>query len=88
MKISNLKRLIKNIFIKNGLSNKHSKTCADALINAELVGAPSHGVVIHRRQRKHRARREMMLIFHNMGKVSVRFPAFVWQMHHLKTLTL
>ena len=44
MKISNLKRLIKNIFIKNGLSNKHSKICADALINAELVGAPSHGV--------------------------------------------
>ena len=35
---------IKNIFKKHGLSSNHAKICADALINAELVGAPSHGV--------------------------------------------
>ena len=35
---------IKNIFKKHKLSSKHAKICADALINAELVGAPSHGL--------------------------------------------
>jgi len=35
---------IKNIFKKHGLSYNHAKICADALINAELVGAPSHGI--------------------------------------------
>jgi len=35
---------IKNIFKKHGLSYNHAKICADALINAELAGAPSHGL--------------------------------------------
>ncbi len=35
---------IKNIFKKHKLSSKHAKISADALINAELVGAPSHGL--------------------------------------------
>ena len=39
-----LNKLIKKIFINHKLSPKHAKICADALINAELVGAPSHGL--------------------------------------------
>ena len=35
---------IKNIFKKHRLSSNHAKICADALINAEIVGAPSHGL--------------------------------------------
>ena len=35
---------IKNIFKKLGLSYNHAKICADALIHAELVDAPSHGL--------------------------------------------
>ena len=42
--INKLRNLIKNIFIKKGLNLRHSKLCANALINAELVGAPSHGL--------------------------------------------
>ena len=38
--INKLRNLIKNIFIKKGLNLRHSKLCANALINAELVGAP------------------------------------------------
>ena len=44
MKTFKLKNIIKKIFIKNKLSNKHALICAEALINAELVGAPSHGL--------------------------------------------
>ena len=44
MKTLKLKNIIKKIFIKNKLSNKHALICAEALINAELVGAPSHGL--------------------------------------------
>ena len=44
MKKELLKSKLKNIFIRYGLSNKRSLTCADALINAELVGVPSHGL--------------------------------------------
>ena len=33
-----------NIFKNHGLSYSHAKICSDALINAELVGAPSHGL--------------------------------------------
>ena len=44
MKSTNLKKLISNIFIKHGLIKNHANICADALVNAELVGAPSHGV--------------------------------------------
>ena len=39
-----LKTIIKNIFINHRLSKKHATICAEALINAELVGAPSHGL--------------------------------------------
>ena len=39
-----LKTIIKNIFIKYKLSKDHALICAEALINAELVGAPSHGL--------------------------------------------
>ena len=44
MKTFKLKDIIKKIFIKNKLSNEHALICAEALINAELVGAPSHGL--------------------------------------------
>jgi len=39
-----LKKKIIRIFIKYKLSREHALICADALINAELVGAPSHGL--------------------------------------------
>ena len=39
-----LKKLIKKILINHNLNNEHAETCANALINAELVGAPSHGL--------------------------------------------
>jgi len=44
METNKLKKLITNIFVKHKLSKKHALICADALINAELVGAPSHGL--------------------------------------------
>ena len=43
-KITNLKKKIKKIFLNKGLSLDHSNKCADALINAELVGAYGHGL--------------------------------------------
>ena len=39
-----LENVIISIFCKYGLTINHSKICAKALINAELVGAPSHGL--------------------------------------------
>ena len=36
--------VVKKIFSKHKLSNNHAKICADAIINAELVGAHSHGL--------------------------------------------
>ena len=39
-----LKKIIKNIFIKKGLSKNHANISAIALINAELVGAYGHGL--------------------------------------------
>ena len=39
-----LKKLLRDIFQKFGLSKVHSNICANAIINAELVGAPSHGL--------------------------------------------
>ena len=39
-----LKKLITKIFVKHKLSKKHAIICAEALVNAELVGAPSHGL--------------------------------------------
>ena len=41
---SKLKTIIKNIFIKYKLSKNHAAISADALINAELVGAYGHGL--------------------------------------------
>ena len=39
-----LKLLIFKIFKKHGLSKKHSEICSRAILNAELVGSPSHGL--------------------------------------------
>ena len=44
MRVTQLKSIIKKIFIKHKLSNEHAKVCTNAIINAELVGASSHGV--------------------------------------------
>ena len=44
MEKNKLKKLIKKIFINHKLSKKHASICAEALVNAELVGAPSHGL--------------------------------------------
>ena len=44
MKTIKLKKIIKKIFNKYGLANNHALICTHALINAELVGAPSHGL--------------------------------------------
>ena len=40
----NLKNLITKIFLKHKLSKKHALICSEAIVNAELVGAPSHGL--------------------------------------------
>ena len=44
MKTQKLKRIILDTLIKHKLSKKHALISANALINAELVGAPSHGL--------------------------------------------
>tara|TARA_Y100000816_G_scaffold257352_1_gene211475 strand:- start:916 stop:1920 length:1005 start_codon:yes stop_codon:yes gene_type:complete len=44
MNIKKLNLLVKDIFIKHGLKKSHAKICSDAIINAELVGAHSHGL--------------------------------------------
>ncbi len=44
IKSNRLRRILTNIFKKHNLSSSHSLICADALINAELVGAPTHGL--------------------------------------------
>jgi len=44
LKTNKLKNIIQKIFISHRLTKNHSSICADALINAELVGAPSHGL--------------------------------------------
>ena len=44
MNSSKLKTIIKKIFIKYNLSKDHASISADALINAELVGAYGHGL--------------------------------------------
>ena len=44
MKTSILKKKIINIFKKYGLSKDHALISANALINAELVGAYGHGL--------------------------------------------
>tara|TARA_Y100000590_G_C15720741_1_gene1013456 strand:+ start:1127 stop:2134 length:1008 start_codon:yes stop_codon:yes gene_type:complete len=44
MKITDVRKLIIKTFQNYNLSKYHSNLCADAVINAELVGAPSHGL--------------------------------------------
>ena len=44
MKQNLLKKEIINIFKKYKLSKEHALICAEALINADLVGAPSLGL--------------------------------------------
>ena len=44
MKPNKIKSIVKEIFIKYKLSSEHAKICADALINAEQVGAYGHGL--------------------------------------------
>tara|TARA_B100000686_G_C16772238_1_gene965955 strand:+ start:1459 stop:2466 length:1008 start_codon:yes stop_codon:yes gene_type:complete len=44
LKIKKLKNIVKKIFISHRLSKHHASICSNALINAELVGAPSHGL--------------------------------------------
>ena len=44
MNYKKLKKIVKKIFINNGLNNVHASICAEGLINAELVGASSHGL--------------------------------------------
>ena len=44
MKKKILRSKLKQIFIKHQLTKKHSNICADYLIKAELVNAPSHGL--------------------------------------------
>ena len=39
-----LNQIIIKILKKNGLSSKHAAICSKAIINAELVGAHSHGL--------------------------------------------
>ena len=40
-----VEKLVYKIFLKHGMSSNHSKISAKAIINAELIGAPSHGLV-------------------------------------------
>jgi LDH2 family malate/lactate/ureidoglycolate dehydrogenase len=44
MNSSKLKSIIKDIFIRHKLNKNQSTICAEAIINAELVRAPSHGL--------------------------------------------
>ena len=44
MKISKLKEILAEIFLRHGLSKRHAIISAEALINAELVGAYGHGL--------------------------------------------
>ncbi len=44
MNLFKIKKIIKNIFIKFGLNKEHALICSDAIINAELVNAHSHGL--------------------------------------------
>ena len=44
IKINKLKSILTNIFKKKRLNKFHAKICSDAIINAELVDAPTHGL--------------------------------------------
>ena len=39
-----IKKIVKSIFVKHGLSNAHAEISSNYLTQAELVGAPSHGL--------------------------------------------
>ena len=39
-----IEKLIDKIFLKHGMSSNHSKISAKAITNAELIGAPTHGL--------------------------------------------
>ena len=44
MKKNKLKKIITKIFVNHKLNKNHANICAEALVNAELVGAPTHGL--------------------------------------------
>ena len=44
MKKNKLKKLITDIFVRHEMSKNHAKICSEAIVNAELVGAPTHGL--------------------------------------------
>ena len=44
MKTIKLKKIVQKIFLSHGLTKSHSSICTNSLINAELVGSPSHGL--------------------------------------------
>ena len=44
MKIKKIKKIVKDIFIKNNLSSSDAEISSKAIINAELVGAYGHGL--------------------------------------------
>tara|TARA_Y100001970_G_scaffold276660_1_gene379686 strand:+ start:1969 stop:2982 length:1014 start_codon:yes stop_codon:yes gene_type:complete len=44
MSPSKIQKIVKKIFTKFNLNNKNANICANYLIKAELVGAPSHGL--------------------------------------------
>ena len=39
-----LKKIVKNIFLSYGLKNKHAEISSHFIVQAELVGAPTHGL--------------------------------------------
>ena len=39
-----LKKIVKNIFLKYGLNKNHSEISSNYILQAELVGAPTHGL--------------------------------------------
>ena len=45
MNKNRLKKIIKKIFLNHGLANQHAEISSNYIIKAELVGAPSHGLV-------------------------------------------
>ena len=44
MKANYYKKIVKKIFLKHGLSIKHSELCSNAIIDAELKELSSHGL--------------------------------------------
>ena len=45
MNKNKLKKIIKQIFLNHGLTNQHAEISSNYIIQAELSGAPSHGLV-------------------------------------------